>query len=398
MLSTEFVVASLGIGVAGALERQRGADPVRSRAAPADPPLAARAAPGGAGPRRSEDRPLQLAPLLGRARRGAGARRALRATGLADHGRPRPAARDQQLLRPPRRRRGARRASPTSSGEELRHYDVPARFGGEEFAILLPETGAEQALEIAERIRRAVARRTFEFETAGEPVRATISMGVASFPEDGKDPNELVHCADLAVYRAKLQGRNRVLGIGAERLLVQADRAPRLVALPVEPPPPSTEPPGPARTTTAGAGRSPPRRAARASWRYRAAWASSSRSSAGPGILARRRSALVLRPLDRRARDDRRHRHSSAPARRWRLEFEEGSISVGAVGAIAGATPLRLSHRARDRARLGARRLERAPDAGPPGRASTSGRCRWRPWPRRPCSPPGEGRAWASRS
>ena len=93
----------------------------------------------------------------------------------------------------------------------LRHYDVPARFGGEEFSILLPETSPEEALEIAERIRRAVAQRTFDVETSSEPIRATVSIGVASFPRDGSDGNELIHQADLAVYRAKLQGRNRVL-------------------------------------------------------------------------------------------------------------------------------------------------------------------------------------------
>ncbi len=95
---------------------------------------------------------------------------------------------------------------------QLRHYDVPARFGGEEFSILLPETPPDQALEIAERIRRAVAEREFEVETAAEPMRATVSIGVAAFPKDGSDANELIHQADLAVYRAKLQGRNRVLG------------------------------------------------------------------------------------------------------------------------------------------------------------------------------------------
>jgi diguanylate cyclase (GGDEF)-like protein/putative nucleotidyltransferase with HDIG domain len=117
---------------------------------------------------------------------------------------------------------------------ELRHYDVPARFGGEEFAILLPETGLDEALEIAERIRRAVAARRFAVEAANEPVRVTVSMGVSCFPDDGKDPNQLLHHADLAVYRAKLQGRNRVLGVGAEHALIRADRAPRLVALPTE--------------------------------------------------------------------------------------------------------------------------------------------------------------------
>src|SRR5439155_850962 len=108
----------------------------------------------------------------------------------------------------------------------------PARFGGEEFSILLPETPPEQALEIAERIRRAVAEQEFEVETSEHPIRATISIGVAGFPRDGADANELIHQADLAVYRAKLQGRNRVLSASSEPLLVPADRTTRLVAVP----------------------------------------------------------------------------------------------------------------------------------------------------------------------
>jgi diguanylate cyclase (GGDEF)-like protein/putative nucleotidyltransferase with HDIG domain len=115
---------------------------------------------------------------------------------------------------------------------QLRHYDVPARFGGEEFSILLPETPPDQAFEIAERIRRAVAEREFEVETAAEPIRATVSIGVAGFPKDGVDANELIHQADLAVYRAKLQGRNRVLGASTEPLLLATDRGVRLRAVP----------------------------------------------------------------------------------------------------------------------------------------------------------------------
>jgi diguanylate cyclase (GGDEF)-like protein/putative nucleotidyltransferase with HDIG domain len=115
---------------------------------------------------------------------------------------------------------------------QLRHYDVPARFGGEEFSILLPETPPDQALEIAERIRRAVAERTFDVETSSEPIRATVSIGVAGYPKDGTDANELIHQADLAVYRAKLQGRNRVLGASSEPLLVPSDRTARLIAVP----------------------------------------------------------------------------------------------------------------------------------------------------------------------
>src|SRR3954469_4907662 len=115
---------------------------------------------------------------------------------------------------------------------ELRHYDVPARFGGEEFSILLPETPPDQAMEIAERIRRAVAQRTFDVETSSEPIRATVSIGVAGYPMDGTDANELIHQADLAVYRAKLQGRNRVLNASSEPLLVPTDRTARLIAVP----------------------------------------------------------------------------------------------------------------------------------------------------------------------
>jgi diguanylate cyclase (GGDEF)-like protein/putative nucleotidyltransferase with HDIG domain len=115
--------------------------------------------------------------------------------------------------------------------QQLRHYDVPARFGGEEFSILLPETPPEQAMEIAERIRRAVAEKDFEVETAAEPIRATVSIGVAGFPKDGVDANELIHQADLAVYRAKLQGRNRVLGASAEPLLMTTDRSAKLRAV-----------------------------------------------------------------------------------------------------------------------------------------------------------------------
>jgi diguanylate cyclase (GGDEF)-like protein/putative nucleotidyltransferase with HDIG domain len=117
---------------------------------------------------------------------------------------------------------------------ELRHFDVPARFGGEEFSILLPETAPEEALEIAERIRRAVAEKRYDVETSSEPIRATVSIGVAGYPKDAQDPNALIHQADLAVYRAKLQGRNRVLGASSEPLLMPVDRTQRLVAVPEE--------------------------------------------------------------------------------------------------------------------------------------------------------------------
>ncbi|MDQ3162074.1 MAG: diguanylate cyclase, partial [Actinomycetota bacterium] len=132
---------------------------------------------------------------------------------------------------------------------ELRHYDVPARFGGEEFSILLPETSREEAMEIAERIRREVAARPIEVATSSEPIRATVSIGVSAFPADALDPGSLVHQADLAVYRAKLQGRNRVVGASSEPLDVPLERTERLVAVPEE---------GAARTSLAQARMEPP--------------------------------------------------------------------------------------------------------------------------------------------
>ena len=112
----------------------------------------------------------------------------------------------------------------------LRIDDVPARFGGEEFSVLLPETSIDAALEIAERIRREVAERLFQVETVPEPIRATVSIGVSSFPADGMTQTDLIHHADLAVYRAKLQGRNRVVAASTELgLLIEPAKAAAVV-------------------------------------------------------------------------------------------------------------------------------------------------------------------------
>src|SRR5205823_14946877 len=83
-------------------------------------------------------------------------------------------------------------------------------------------------------------------DTSSEPIRATVSIGIAGYPRDGADANELIHQADLAVYRAKLQGRNRVLDASSEPLLVPEKRQGRLVAVPedgdhVMPLPPAVE-------------------------------------------------------------------------------------------------------------------------------------------------------------
>jgi diguanylate cyclase (GGDEF)-like protein len=100
--------------------------------------------------------------------------------------------------------------------EQLRPYDVGARFGGEEFAILLPETELDEAMVIAERIRAAFAEQRFARHASDEAISATLSLGVASYPLHAEDADELVHQADVALYRSKALGRNRVSGATAE--------------------------------------------------------------------------------------------------------------------------------------------------------------------------------------
>jgi diguanylate cyclase (GGDEF)-like protein len=90
---------------------------------------------------------------------------------------------------------------------ELRFTDVAARYGGDEFIVLLPETPAKGAFEVAERIRNAIASRTLEL---GERrITSSVSIGIASFPEDGASLDSLAAHADRAMYGAKEAGRNR---------------------------------------------------------------------------------------------------------------------------------------------------------------------------------------------
>jgi diguanylate cyclase (GGDEF)-like protein len=88
----------------------------------------------------------------------------------------------------------------------LRSRDFAGRNGGEEFAILLPDTEVPAALEIAERVRSAVA----EISLPGSEVSVTVSIGVSGFPEHASTLDRLERLADAALYVAKRQGRNRV--------------------------------------------------------------------------------------------------------------------------------------------------------------------------------------------
>jgi len=93
--------------------------------------------------------------------------------------------------------------------EQLRGSDVMARFGGDEFIVLLPETSNKGALEMAERIRKAIEVSRFDVRSGDTNI--TVSLGIASYPEDGGNLDVILDKADKAMYRAKQRGRNRVI-------------------------------------------------------------------------------------------------------------------------------------------------------------------------------------------
>src|SRR4029077_276762 len=97
--------------------------------------------------------------------------------------------------------------------QQVRKIDVVCRYGGEEFAILLTQTKKEQALTVAEKLRKIVEGWQF----TGAPRTVTISAGVASYPEHGTVPDDLIRGADSALYAAKQAGRNRACLAGLTR-------------------------------------------------------------------------------------------------------------------------------------------------------------------------------------
>ena len=117
----------------------------------------------------------------------------------------------------------------------LRDRDFAGRNGGEEFAVLLPDTDIAVALEVAERVRAAIA----EITLPGTDVPVTASIGVAGFPDHASTLERLERLADAALYLAKRQGRNRVE-------LASVD-APDLPGPSVNGSAPVLAPPGPSR-------------------------------------------------------------------------------------------------------------------------------------------------------
>jgi diguanylate cyclase (GGDEF)-like protein len=92
--------------------------------------------------------------------------------------------------------------------KSVRSCDYVARYGGEEFILVLPEIGPHDGVKAAERIRKKVVKEKFAGD--GEPIKVTVSVGVASYPKDGDDPQAIIRHADTALYEAKETGRNCV--------------------------------------------------------------------------------------------------------------------------------------------------------------------------------------------
>jgi diguanylate cyclase (GGDEF)-like protein len=98
--------------------------------------------------------------------------------------------------------------------QSLRDTDVFARFGGDEFIAILPQTKLEGAHEVAERIRKTIA--TTPLATQGKQVTTTVSVGLACYPEQGEELAVIMNRADQALYTSKKSGRNRTTVSGAQ--------------------------------------------------------------------------------------------------------------------------------------------------------------------------------------
>jgi diguanylate cyclase (GGDEF)-like protein/PAS domain S-box-containing protein len=104
--------------------------------------------------------------------------------------------------------------------KNLRNVDITGRYGGEEFVFLLPETELPQAEHVANRLRQAIASTVFD--TTRGPVSITISLGVAKLEDENPELGYMLDCADKAMYRAKLTGRNKVVLYSKEEFTTES--------------------------------------------------------------------------------------------------------------------------------------------------------------------------------
>ena len=93
--------------------------------------------------------------------------------------------------------------------QTVRNIDIPARYGGEEFVVILPETNKDDACIIAERIRKSISQIVVVVNDKIS-ISPTVSIGIAQYTTDGKDPKELINAADTALYHSKHNGKNCV--------------------------------------------------------------------------------------------------------------------------------------------------------------------------------------------
>ncbi|TAK13130.1 MAG: GGDEF domain-containing protein [Anaerolineae bacterium] len=100
--------------------------------------------------------------------------------------------------------------------KNFREYDVVARFGGEEFSIMMPETDAAAAHERIENVRKQIEEHEIVLKNYPEPIHVSLSFGVASKHGDELVAMDIIHHADIALYLAKLSGRNRTILHGSE--------------------------------------------------------------------------------------------------------------------------------------------------------------------------------------
>ncbi|MGB3400529.1 MAG: sensor domain-containing diguanylate cyclase [Candidatus Deferrimicrobiaceae bacterium] len=94
--------------------------------------------------------------------------------------------------------------------QSIRSSDLSARFGGEEFVVMMLSTGKEQALNFSENLRKTIESTEFRIPGVQSPLKVTISGGLATYPADGDSTTDLLRKADEALYKAKQTGRNRV--------------------------------------------------------------------------------------------------------------------------------------------------------------------------------------------